>query len=945
MLGSNPSAGPNVDVHVGGSFSGQLAAGSDNTQVALNINVGNQAGETLAFLDRALGIERIDPPVDVRPADFPGLVGRTAAVTLAEQPVAPPWIGIVGDTGFGKTVLLRHLSGRWAVTRQPDGMVYLPTAGMVDLDIAFALFDLFYRTRPRGRPSRGELVAALATVKAVVMLDDVDDAHLADTLSLMRQTTFVVASRSGILSEGTRVPLPGLDAAAAVSLLERGYGRQLRPDERADAERLVTLLHGHPADILREASDAAAYGRTIADLVANLQQTDPSRRPIHVLSEEERSVALAAAALGGVPVGREHLVAVTGQPAAVDELERRGIVRPASPSLVLDRTWLERLSTRPELPEWHSRWLAYFAGWAAGPDATAHDVSVETPALAHLLAPTRFAVDRGGAQRLVRVLVPALTLTSRWGLRRRLLELVVAGISPTDEPGTGAWALHELGTQDVVEGRLTQARENLTTAREIRHRSGDVSGQAATEQNLAVLDALVTPLPVRTADESPTHRTSPAKLSAKLLVPLAAGFLALAAGILVWLLLNAGGTGPSASPRDMTFATWRIGERSPIQTVQITAGSRPIRITSVRIDEVTGFELIGAGCAGVQLLPGGSCTQSVLFAPAREGSAKAALLISIEGSEDPIAVGLSADGTAPSPSLSDVSPAPASVAPSSAPPSAPPSSPPPRAPANLVIQGFDLGEPSHEVDGWHVPVTVVVGNRGESDAPVFEVALLRDVNSTEIVPFVVQGNAGPVPSTVEPLATGREATFIGFALLPPDSGGGMTIDVEADSCAVADPANRAPCRVNETREDDNSFRRPLRLARGPDLVVLRIERANAMPHPDPDGFVWDGSYVAVVRNAGTADSGAAVIGVDVQGGDAKLARPTVNEVRGLAPGEESTVRGAFHFHYTQGTGTPELVLTVDPCTSGGSCRIPELNDQNNTTVQTIDFPTAVEARP
>ena len=149
-----------VAVQVGGSFTGQLAAGSDNTQVALNINVGDAAGETLAFLDKALGIERIAPPIDARPTAFTELFGRDTAVAAAEATVAPPWIGVVGPPGIGKSALLRYLAGRWGVTRQPDGMVYLPAAGMVDLDVAYAVFDLFYRTRPRdGRAGRARRFA------------------------------------------------------------------------------------------------------------------------------------------------------------------------------------------------------------------------------------------------------------------------------------------------------------------------------------------------------------------------------------------------------------------------------------------------------------------------------------------------------------------------------------------------------------------------------------------------------------------------------------------------------------------------------------------------------------------------------------------------------------------------------------------------------------------
>ena len=77
----------------------------------------------------------------------------------------------------------------------------------------------------------------------------------------------------------------GLDPASSVHLVERGLGRPVQPDEQADAERLVTALHGIPADILREAGDAAVEGRTLAELVAGLtgasgagEQLAPNRR-------------------------------------------------------------------------------------------------------------------------------------------------------------------------------------------------------------------------------------------------------------------------------------------------------------------------------------------------------------------------------------------------------------------------------------------------------------------------------------------------------------------------------------------------------------------------------------------------------------------------------------------------------------------------------------------
>ncbi len=932
---------PSVDVQVGGSFTGQLAAGSDNTQVALNINVGDAAGDTLAFLDRALGIERIAPPVDARPSEFPELFGRDPAVAAAERPVAPPWIGVVGPPGIGKSVLLRHLAGRWGLARQPDGLVYLPAAGMVDLDVAYALFDLFYRTRPRGRPSRGELVASLAAVKAVVLLDDVDDVHLADTLALMRGTTFVVAGQRAVLTEGTRVVLSGLDPAASVHLVERGLGRRLEPGEQADAARLVNALHGIPADIIREASDAAVEGRTLAEVVARIEGP-AAAAPVEVLTEGEHAVVLAAAALGGVPVGREHLGAITGAPDAVAALERRAIVRAASPTLVLDSSWLARLAGQRELAEWHSRWLDYFASWASNSAPAAADVSAEAPALAHLLGPTRFGIDPKRSKVLVRAILPALTLTSRFGLRRRLLELVVASVDTAQEPEGGAWALHQLGTQDALEGRLTEARDNLTRAHDIRQRLGDLPGLKATEQNLAVLDALGPPL-VRTRTEEKATQVvrDGAGSSRALLWAAAAGLLIVAAAVIGFLLVNAASaTAASVSPGNLNFATAAVGDRTEEETVRITAGSRPLHITNVRIDQSTGFEVTSARCTGAQLAPGTTCDEQIVFAPVREGSARAALLISVEGSDAPLQVTLVAEGRPASASPSQAV-APPSVAPSSAPPS--PSTAPSTGPANLVIRVLELGEPRHEADGWHVPVTVEIVNGGDSDAPPFEVALLRDVKGSDVIPFTVEGQATPVPATTAPLAPGAPATLTGFALLPSELTGDIRIDVEADSCAIANPQDRTPCRIVETREDDNSFGAVVSLGRGPDLVIREIERADGS-EPDPDGGVRHGSYVAVVANTGNVDAGESLVQVAVQGGDAKMERAPLPKVGPLTPGQEETIKGSFDFFYAPGSaGTPELTLTVDPCDVRGGCQVNELNEQNNTTTRAIDFGTSPQS--
>ena len=478
---------------------------------------------------------------------------------------------------------------------------------------------------------------------------------------------------------------------------------------------------------------------------------------------------------------------------------------------MLDGSWLARLSGRPELAEWHSRWLDYLAEWASAapgtPDAAGEpqEVAAEAPALAYLLGPPRFGLDRNRSNALVRAVLPALTLTSRWGLRRRLLEAMMAGLDAANEAEATAWALHQVGTQDAVEGRLTEARNNLTRALEIRRRIGDLPGFRATQQNLAVLDRLVVPLPRSEVQQDIAVATKRTAVSGKWLVPLAVGILAVVA-VVAWLLVNAGGTAASISPGDVVFSPVQVGERSDAQTIRIKAGTRALRITNIGLDDVTAFQLVGSPCTGTRLEPGASCDESIVFAPTREGTAKAALLVSTEGSDAPLRVtlqGAAAATALASPSLSVSTP-------SLAPPVTP--SPTPSAgPPNLVIGVLDVGRPVHETDGWHVPVSVVIANGGDSDAPLFEVALLRDVRGTDVIPFMVEGQATSVPATKAPLKPGAQTTITGFALLPSGSQGKIRIDVEADSCAIADPAHRKPCRVVESREDDNSLRNSVTL--------------------------------------------------------------------------------------------------------------------------------------
>ena len=545
------------------------------------------------------------------------------------------------------------------------------------------------------------------------------------------------------------------------------------------------------------------------------------RRTAHpeVRTGDEHAVVLAAAALAGVPVGRNT--------------RRRSLARRPRSSRSSDAASSERLppascstapgspgsQADPELAEWHSRWLDYLAEWASAapgtPDAAGEpqEVAAEAPALAYLLGPARFGLDRTRSNALVRAVLPALTLTSRWGLRRRLLEAMMAGLDAANEAEATAWALHQVGTQDAVEGRLTEARNNLTRA--LEHPSPDLAtfpGSRATQQNLAVLDGLVIPLPRSEVqqDLAAAHQAGPL-FQGKWLVPLAVGILAVAA-VVAWLLVNAGRHGglDVAGRRRLLARSRSASGRMPRRSASKRGHGR-CGLTNIGIDDVTAFQLVDSPCTGTRLEPGASCDESIVFAPTQEGTAKAALLVSTEGSDTPLRVTL--EGAAAATALA--SPSLSVSTPSLAPPVTP--SPTPSAgPPNLVIGVLDVGRPVHETDGWHVPVSVVHRERRrqrrDRSSRSRSCAMSAEPTSSRSWSRARRRRCPRRRRRSNPARRPRSP------VLPcclPDPRAQIRIDVEADSCAIADPAHRKPCRVVESREDDNSLRSSVTLPAGP----------------------------------------------------------------------------------------------------------------------------------
>ena len=100
-------------------------------------------------------------------------------------------------------------------------------------------------------------------------------------------------------------------------------------------------------------------------------------------------------------------------------------------------------------------------------------------------------LDRDGehehALRVARSVTKLMTLLARWRQLARTLGVALHAARELGDEAGIAWAEHDLGTLELVAGRMRQAEEHLDAARTLRLRLGDRRALALTERNLHAL--------------------------------------------------------------------------------------------------------------------------------------------------------------------------------------------------------------------------------------------------------------------------------------------------------------------------------------------------------------------------------------------------------------------------------------------------------------------------
>ena len=185
----------NIEAILSGEIKGQVAIGSNILQIG-----SVHGGVVNIAMPGTITPPTPRPrPVFLRPRSFPGLLDRheeTDRVAAALRSAEP--IELCGESGLGKTSLLRYLAYYAFDTRYPDGIVHLSLRRQSASDVLQSLFEAFYELgNPFNvKPTEVQIRFTLQDKQALILFDDVDLAReeLEAIMDAAPGCTFVISS-------------------------------------------------------------------------------------------------------------------------------------------------------------------------------------------------------------------------------------------------------------------------------------------------------------------------------------------------------------------------------------------------------------------------------------------------------------------------------------------------------------------------------------------------------------------------------------------------------------------------------------------------------------------------------------------------------------------------------------------------------------------------------
>jgi hypothetical protein len=392
------------------------------------------------------------------------------------------------------------------------------------------LEEIFYRFNEKIRGIKFSLTKIKSTLQAKKILVLLDDVRLsADQIIALRQaipkSAFVFTwEESDRFKRGERATeLKGLSEEDILDLVaqEQAVGRPLTLEERAAftceqrwsnfltdeddrqaAKRLLETLNGHPWQIRQAVKLARNQNQSLKDIAAEIRQ-DPSaisltQRRIQFLPEPARRILKLLSVLGAagagllIAISRADSVEIPKIEEHLNTLSQQNLIQVSESQYRLTSNVGEILNQEPELNHLRETALDYFKQLVDEKQIEPDAVFQDADAISNIL---QWAFESGRYADVIKLgqgFEGALAFNGLWGTWERVLQWELQSSQALNEWGSGAWALHQLGTRALCLGDNRTARSCLTQALTLRESLGDVDGANVTRHNLGLL----APLPI-----------------------------------------------------------------------------------------------------------------------------------------------------------------------------------------------------------------------------------------------------------------------------------------------------------------------------------------------------------------------------------------------------------------------------------------------------------------
>lgn len=504
----------NVKLNIQGDIQGSNIIVGDH-----NISLGEVTGGIVNIIQQKeqVTFEPLPRPVGLRPRPISNFLNRTTEIEKIKSAFTNSMpVSLFGESGIGKTSLLRQISYLQETNQFADGIVYILANDEGCEDLLQLIFDAFYKSNANIKPTETQIRSYLKNTRALIVLDDIklqreDTQFLLDAIP---NSVFIFTSlKRSLWGDGYIIALEGLPENEALQLFSQELGRNLNQTEIESAKKICATLLYHPLRILQTASmireDGISFPQALSTLTEAQTASPVLEATLQQSSETQKKVLSLLAVAGGYMLTREHLAALAGNLRDEDlqPLIKRGFVSADESGFRLSGEAVLSLSNMWDLSGWEDALLNHLSNWLqSAPQGMVVDKFAST---------LFYLIQRAGEKKqwknvviIGRWLEQLYALKKKWEGWLKILNLLRMAAQALGDKYLQGWVFHQMGSRSMCLGSKMEAQEFLKQALEVRKAIGDKAGLQATQHNMNVL--MNVPAPVQ---QTPNPKPKPSTRS------------------------------------------------------------------------------------------------------------------------------------------------------------------------------------------------------------------------------------------------------------------------------------------------------------------------------------------------------------------------------------------------------------------------------------------------